>query len=177
MTRMTHGPRTALFAAAAIVAILTTLPPTASSAANGEPEDESASFDARRAHFHWMLQCQGCHRPDATGSPGGAPNMAGEVARFLSVDGGREYLVRVPGVANAALDDAAVAELLNWMLATFDPAHRPDDFTPYTAEEVAALRPHVLVEDASARRAELIRAIKENTRSGEPDRKHGSRKE
>ncbi len=137
---------------------------------------DGKGFDEQRARFHWTLQCRGCHRSDATGSPGGAPNMAGTVARFLSVEGGREYLVRVPGVANAALDDAALAELLNWMLATFDPAHLPQEFRPYTAEEVGALRHRVLIDDAPRRRAELIRTIEDNEKNHGRARKHGGGK-
>ena len=38
--------------------------------------------------------------------------MAGFVARFLQVPGGREYLARVPGVATAALSDADLAEAI-----------------------------------------------------------------
>ena len=44
----------------------------------------------QRAWQHWTLNCQGCHRPDGTGSSGTAPSLAGTVARFLSVPGGRE---------------------------------------------------------------------------------------
>src|SRR5262249_48882191 len=57
----------------------------------------------------YALNCQGCHRADGIGTPGSVPPLAGSVARFLTVPGGREYLVRVPGVAQAPLDDAALA--------------------------------------------------------------------
>jgi len=112
-----------------------------------------------RARTNWILNCQGCHRADARGTPDGAPNMAGEVARFLSVEGGRAFLVRVPGVANAPLPDDQLAELVNWLLKTFDGAHLPPGFTPYTAEEVGRLRAHALIEDAATMRARLIEAM------------------
>ena len=76
-----------------------------------------------RARQNWILSCQGCHRSDATGTPQTTPNMAGFVAKFLQVPGGREYLVRVPGVATAALADGELAEVLNWSLARFDSAN------------------------------------------------------
>jgi len=66
--------------------------------------------------------------------------MPGIVARFLSVPGGREYLIRVPGVATAPLSDESIAVLVNWMLEKFDPKNIPGDFIPYTREEVASLR-------------------------------------
>jgi mono/diheme cytochrome c family protein len=108
-----------------------------------------------RAHRNWMLHCQGCHRADARGSEGGAPPMADDAARFLAVEGGRDYLVRVPGVVNAGLDDAALAELMNWMLAKFDAAHMPATFAPYTAEEIADARKRPLMGDAAATRIKL----------------------
>ena len=88
----------------------------------------------------WMLNCQGCHRADGSGTGIAVPTLPGIVARFLSVPGGREYLIRVPGVANSPLTDASLAELINWMLEEFDPANVPSDFTPYTGEELASFR-------------------------------------
>jgi mono/diheme cytochrome c family protein len=112
--------------------------------------------DEALAQQHYMLQCQGCHRPDGTGTMTTAPPMTGMVARFLAVPGGREYLVRVPGVATAVLTDAQLAELLNWTLFRFDAAHVPASFQPYTATEVGALRRHPLRTEAKILRASLI---------------------
>ena len=82
--------------------------------------------------------------------------MAGFVARFLHAPGGREYLGRVPGVATAALSDEALAEVLNWSLLRFDPAHVPGDFTPYTPAEMGRLRLKPLRTEAAAVRAGLV---------------------
>lgn len=119
-------------------------------------EEPAGVVSAQRAKMNWMLNCQGCHKSDATGAEGGVPAMAHEVARFLSVDGGREFLTRVPGVTNAGLDNAQLAELLNWTLATFDSEHVPADFEPFTSEEIAAGRAHPLVSDAARMREALI---------------------
>ncbi|MDD9853002.1 MAG: cytochrome c [Deltaproteobacteria bacterium] len=127
----------------------------APAAANSAPD----AAESARARINWLLNCQGCHRADASGLPGGAPNMAGEVSRFLNVKGGREYLVRVPGVANAPLSDADLAALLNWMLRTFDPQHLPKNFHPYAAAEVATLRRHPLLEEAPTLRATLTSTL------------------
>jgi hypothetical protein len=88
----------------------------------------------------WMLNCQGCHRADGNGTGSAVPALSGVVSRFLSVPGGREYLVRVPGVAGSPLPDAQLTELVNWMFREFDPANIPADFAPYTEQEIAALR-------------------------------------
>lgn len=100
----------------------------------------------------YVLHCQGCHRPDGGATPESVPALAGQVARFLQVPGGRAYLARVPGVAQAPLGDDAVASLLNWMVSRFDGAHVPVDFAPYRAEEVRALRREPLVDVERTRR-------------------------
>lgn len=108
---------------------------------------------------HWVLNCQGCHRTDASGSPETAPALAGTVARFTGVPGGREYLVRVPGVATSRLGDADLAELLNWLLWRFDATHLSPTFQPYTAAEVSTLRGNPLRTEAARTRAQLLDKI------------------
>jgi cytochrome c553 len=141
------------FSACALVA--------ASSASAQAPEPDAPLApgvqNAQRAWQHWVLNCQGCHRPDGTGSDGTAPSIAGTVARFLHAPGGREYLGRVPGVATSPLDDADLAEVLNWMLYRFDAAHVPATFRPYTPEEVGRLRQQPLRIEASRVRGDLLK--------------------
>jgi mono/diheme cytochrome c family protein len=103
----------------------------------------------------YALNCQGCHRADGTGTPGSVPALAGSVGRFLRVPGGREYLGRVPGVAQAPLDDAALAAVLNWILQEFGRDALPKDFVPYGATEVAALRQNPLTDVERVRKGLL----------------------
>jgi cytochrome c553 len=112
--------------------------------------------DMRRAWEHWTLNCQGCHRSDGTGSEGGAPSLAGTVSKFLHAARGRDYLGQVPGVANSALPDADLAEVMNWMLWRFDRAHIPANFQPYRGEEVGRLRAAPLHLEASQLREKLL---------------------
>jgi mono/diheme cytochrome c family protein len=107
----------------------------------------------------YTLECAGCHRADGSGTPGSVPALHDSVARFLAVPGGREYLSRVPGVAQAPLDDAALAAVLNWMLDRFDHAHVPAGFTPYTADEVGRLRKQPLL-NVEAERTRLLEQLK-----------------
>jgi mono/diheme cytochrome c family protein len=135
---------------------------SASSAADDSADEQNAAVpagveNAQRAWQHWTLNCQGCHRPDGTGSDQTAPSLAGTVARFLAVPGGREYLSRVPGVAASALSDADLAEVMNWMLWRFDKEHLPADFQPYTAAEIRQLRSRPLRLEASQIRADLLK--------------------
>jgi len=117
-------------------------------------------------HVDYMLQCQGCHLPDGGETPGAVPALKGFVAKFLWVEGGREFLVRVPGSSQSSLDDARLAAVLNWILVTFDPEHLPTDFDSFTAEEVATLRRPPLMDVASVRAA-LVAAI-ESAANGSP---------
>jgi hypothetical protein len=112
--------------------------------------------NAQRAWQNWTLSCQGCHRLDGSGSSGTAPSIAGTVAKFLWVPGGREYLIRVPGVATSSLPDADLAELMNWMLWRFDREHLPAHFQPFTAAELAPLRSRPLRLEASQMRNDLL---------------------
>jgi hypothetical protein len=113
-------------------------------------------YDAEQAHVDYMLKCQGCHRPDASGDDHSNPPMRGVVARFLTVPGGREFLGRVPGVATTNLDDRRLANLLNWTLYRFDAGHVPNDFRPYTAAELGRLRQNPLRLDRVQTRAKLV---------------------
>jgi cytochrome c553 len=123
---------------------------------NGAGDTPSGVRRPDLAWQHWVLNCQGCHRVDGTGSAQTAPALAGAVAKFTNVPGGREYLGRVPGVATAPLSDVDLAELLNWMLWRFDRADLSASFRPYTPEEVRALRKHPLRTEASRVRGSLV---------------------
>ncbi len=96
---------------------------------------------------HYLLHCSGCHGPDGRGAPGVTPSLHG-LSRLLEARGGRAYLAAVPGVAQAPVNDAALAALLNWVIAEFSgdtPA------APYTAEEMGELRATPLRDPEAAR--------------------------
>ena len=99
-----------------------------------------AGADDQRAHVNYMLHCQGCHLPQTEGFPGKVPPMKNFVGYFLHSQAGREFLVRVPGVAQSALSDDEVAELMNWLVVKHSAAQLPDNFAPYTTAEISALR-------------------------------------
>jgi mono/diheme cytochrome c family protein len=118
----------------------------------------ATSSRAYTPNVEYALNCQGCHRADGAGTPDSVPPLTNSVARFLAVPGGREYLVQVPGVAQAPLDDATLAAVVNWMLERFDKAHVPPDFTPYGAAEIGRLRTSPLTDVEGVRRR-LLEAI------------------
>lgn len=131
----------------------------ATTSASEKNETQLRVKNSARAEFNWMMNCQGCHGVKGLGSPNGAPPMPGTVARFLTVDGGREYLAKVPGVANAPLTDEELSDVLNWMLLQFSCDALPAGFTGYGAHEVGELRKDVLITNAHQIRAELIRKL------------------
>lgn len=103
----------------------------------------------------FVMHCVGCHGRDAAGSTlGQVPDMR-QVGRFLQVEGGRSFLISVPGVMGAGLDDHKVAEVTNWLLATLAAGSVPPGQPPYTADEVRQARAHPLV-DVASRRRELV---------------------
>ncbi len=126
------------------------------SAGTGTAPGLSGVLHPERARIDYMLKCQGCHQPDGRGNAVNTPPLAGEVSRFLSVPGGREFLGRVPGVASVDLNDERLAELLNWTLYRFDPAHLPADFKPYSPGEISALRKAPLRLEREAMRKGLM---------------------
>jgi cytochrome c553 len=160
-----RGAATAALAFAAALALGTGLLIEALRAAADVPASAAAATAAaplgvlnpQLAWQNWTLNCQGCHRMDGTGSDTTAPSLAGTVAKFLWAQGGREYLIRVPGVATSALSDADLADVVNWMLWRFDKEHLPATFKPYTAAEIAPLRAQPLRLEASRMRSDLLR--------------------
>lgn len=111
-----------------------------------------------RARTGFMLHCMGCHGPDGRGTPNGdVPPLRDAVGVFARLPAGRRFLVQVPGVANAALDPKALAELLNWMLYEYSAAELPADFEPFTGPEVAELRRTPIEDVGKVRRALLER--------------------
>jgi mono/diheme cytochrome c family protein len=110
-----------------------------------------ASTAAAEPRTDYILHCQGCHGPDGGGAPGAVPSFFG-VGKFLLVDGGREYLVRVPGASQSELSDARVAEVLNWIVRELGGKQVPSGFRPYTEEEVARIRRPPLTDVAGVRR-------------------------
>ena len=117
-----------------------------------------AGADEQRARVNYMLHCQGCHLAEAVGHPGNVPRMRGFLGYFLHSTEGREFIVRVPGVATASLENEQLAELLNWILTTYSAEELPTDFTPFNATEIGVLRKD-LETDPAARRKEILTRI------------------
>ena len=103
----------------------------------------------KRATFNYQMFCQGCHVADGSGHKS-VPELKGFMHKFMATQQGREYLIRVPGAANSVLNDAELAEVMNWMLQKFGDSSELD-WRPYEAEEVAEYRRHPLNETVDYR--------------------------
>ena len=107
---------------------------------------------------NFLLFCGGCHGTAGLGVAHKVPVLNGAIGRFLLVDGGREFLLRVPGVANSQLSDTALAEVMNFCIRKFAAADLKQGFRPYTAAEVAAARRQPLLSVAHKRHELLSKA-------------------
>lgn len=111
-------------------------------------------------HMNFLHYCAGCHLPDGAGKPSkGIPNMRGVLGQFLRVDGGREFIIKVPGVSHTPLADSDVAALMNWLLAGIAQPSTPPNTPPYTAAEVTRLRSERMV-DIPGTRKEIVERLK-----------------
>lgn len=110
----------------------------------------------------YTLFCSGCHTADGRGSGDPRiPDMRNYVGYFAAVEGGREFLIQVPGVSTAPLKSKELAQIVNWMLRTFSADQLPDDFQPFDEQEVERLRQYVLRSELGSTRKALVTRIEE----------------
>lgn len=142
--------RGARFAAAAVVLAW-------SGAAAAQAADaHRLAPNGQTPRMNYLHYCAGCHLPDGTGKPSkGIPNMRGVLGEFLRVEGGREFIVKVPGVSHTPLADSDVAALMNWLLDSIAQPSTPPNTPPYTAAEVTRLRSERMV-DIPGTRKEIV---------------------
>ncbi|MDE0421214.1 MAG: cytochrome c [Gammaproteobacteria bacterium] len=116
-------------------------------AAPGRADEDAA------ARFDYLLHCSGCHRTDGRGSAPDVPSLRGPVGSLVGTPEGREYIARVPEVAQSPLDDEDLARLLNWVLREFNAKTLPPRFRPLDGDEVGAARARILTDPLRARAA------------------------
>jgi hypothetical protein len=102
----------------------------------------------------YLLHCRGCHLPDGSSVPPEVPSLRDEIGRIVTTPAGRDYVIRVPGVAQSSLADKELAAVLNWVLTEFNADTLPAGFKPFGTKEVSAARQRVLA-DPLRLRAEI----------------------
>jgi hypothetical protein len=136
-------------------------------AADYQPGAPLEVYEGARADF--AFRCKGCHGFAGEGTPGHVPRLDGFVGWYTHHEDGRDYLMRIPGVARAALDDERLAAVLNWMLEVYGGETVATDFAPYTAAELAEARRRPLTAEREATRARLIQGLRDRGLIGPDD--------
>ena len=106
---------------------------------------------------NYQLRCMGCHLADGSGQPGRVPSIRRSLVLFSAFSEGRNYVIRVPGVAQSPLSDEDTAALLNWMARNLSDLKVPPGFADYSEAEIHGLRNRPLAK-VSAIRAHLWQA-------------------
>jgi hypothetical protein len=110
---------------------------------------------AEEPRIAYWLHCAGCHGLQGLGAPPEVPSLIDEPGRIVQLPGGREYMVAIPGVSQAGLNDVELAKVLNYMMHEFSPRTLPAEFEPFSADEVGRFRAEALI-DPLLRREQLL---------------------
>jgi mono/diheme cytochrome c family protein len=120
--------------------------------------NESATvLDAQRARQNYQLHCMGCHAEDGMGLAGHVPPIRLTLRPLLATTAGREFVLRVPGIAQSSLSSRELADVLNWLVRDLTASNGARAVAPLSAAEVERFRDQPLL-DVQVARARLISA-------------------
>lgn len=112
------------------------------------------------AQSDYVEHCGGCHGIQGRSFPARVPQLRGRAGYFLCTPGGRAYLLRVPNVAMAPLDDARLAAAMNFVAFDLGRTDATATAPRFTAAEVARARKAPLTTTSLIRaRASVVREI------------------
>ena len=98
-----------------------------------------AAIDPARQLY--LLRCAGCHGIQGVSVPTSIPTLRGRVGMFLCAPAGRAFVLRLPNIQMSLIrDDAALADVMNFVMFDLGGASVPARARPFTAKEVAASR-------------------------------------
>ncbi len=121
--------------------------------------------------------CAICHQPNGKGIPGMYPPLADSIGSYVALPQGRAYLIRVVSfgmngpisvhgqIYNGMMQpwqkfkDEEIAEVLNYVLTSFNAKLLPRNFSPLTSEEVKKYRTTAALGDIRKEREALLKAI------------------
>lgn len=84
--------------------------------------------------------CGGCHGLNGVSAREQIPVLRSQVGLFLCSDEGRRYIVQLPNVSFAAMDDATLAATMNFVVFKLGGNSVPEGARPYSAKEIGVLR-------------------------------------
>ena len=97
-----------------------------------------------QGQLSYSRSCGGCHGLMGVSAKDEVPDLRNRVGIFLCSSKGRDYVVRLPNVAFAAMDDETLAGALNFMMFDLGGPSVPSNSNrfsrPFTAQEVNRLR-------------------------------------
>lgn len=101
--------------------------------------------DPALARADYVENCAGCHGVDGRSAPAQLPELRDRVGYFMCTPETRAYLIRLPNVAHSRItDNQQLADLVNFVVFGLGGASARADAAPFSADEVAAERQHVL---------------------------------
>ena len=101
---------------------------------------------AKSPRTNYLLYCSGCHLVNGEGKHPNVPTLHGELGLMLAVPEMRDYLVQIPGAAQAPIDDAELTDVINWVLEQWNKETLPENFKSLTLEEVSRARQEILAD-------------------------------
>lgn len=105
----------------------------------------------------FVLRCGGCHGTLGQSPPKSVPQLRGVAGWFLCTPEAREYVIRLPNVSRAQLNDADLAGVMNFVAFELGEASAPAQAMRFTAGEVAAIRTRPLnVKPLNAYRRQIV---------------------
>lgn len=107
---------------------------------------DPAMPQATPAQTRYLVGCGGCHGIQGVSQSRVVPQLRDQVGYFLCTEAGRGYAVRLPNVAFADMNDADLAEMMNFVMFGLG-GQSSRGGRPYTAAEVGQLRKRPLVQD------------------------------
>ena len=105
----------------------------------------AAENELTPAQSDYLEQCGGCHGIQGNTAPAPVPVLRARVGYFMCTEAGRRYLIRLPNVSYARVDDESLADMMNFVVFGLGAPTAPANARGFTAEEVRELRSHPML--------------------------------
>lgn len=105
----------------------------------------AAEVELTSAQSDYLGQCGGCHGIQGNTAPAPVPVLRARVGYFMCTEAGRRYLIRLPNVSYARVDDESLADMMNFVVFGLGAPTAPANARGFTAEEVRELRRHPML--------------------------------
>jgi hypothetical protein len=124
------------------------------------PKLRAAEVKLTSAQSDYLEQCGGCHGMQGDTTPAPIPVLRDRVGYFMCTQAGRDYLLRLPNIVNARVDDESLADMMNFVVFSLGGRSAPPNAPRFTTADVARLRPHVMRgNEVVANRAAVVEGL------------------